>query len=45
MLDAEDLVEMRVVDPEAQRCVGVGVGVVCGCECDVLVSVMCRCGV
>ena len=43
MLDAEDLVEMRVVDPEAQRCVGVGV--VCGCECDVLVSVMCRCGV
>ena len=37
MLDAEDLVEMRVVDPEAQRCVGV----VCGGECDVLVSVMC----
>ena len=31
MLDAEDLVEMRVVDPEAQRCVGV----VCGCGCDV----------
>ena len=31
MLDAEDLVEMRVVDPEAQRCV------MCGCRCGVWV--------